>query len=85
MARALGVQIRTNRQVITGSVSAEPQLRKTMETPHVSIVAPTAVRTATGNITRFKFSPLLRTATDTTYDPRVDITYACVCLSLIHI
>ena len=33
VARALGVQSRASWQVITGSLSAEPQPRRTMETP----------------------------------------------------
>ena len=39
VARALGVQSRANWQVITGSLSAEPEPRKTMETPHLHFLA----------------------------------------------
>ena len=72
MARALGVQSRANWQVITVSLSGEPELCKTTENPHFSFFAPLS-HTVTTLAPKFSPSSQLRTL------PSVGGPLPCVC------
>ena len=84
MVHALGVQSHANLQVTTGSLSAEPEPRNTMETLHVSILLHTALQPH-GNQHSLQTFPVV-TGPDTKRVwillVRVCAARACVCASV---